>query len=281
VSSANEVPPPDPAPAPDPLRPVATCDRSIVGGYRLAAASVIGRGHVLQQRPCDDAFSLVAGGDGSREWWFAAVADGAGSRPLSRFGAEAATWAAAERAIEALGGGAAVRDAVAAAAAHARVVQAEHASQRGFAVSDLSCTLLCLACVREGSRLVIATFQVGDGLIATVDDRGVIAPLAQSDDQVPGQTLFLDSLGDDALAARIRSEELAGCPRGFLIATDGLADDLIPWSENGPILAGELEQMAALDGDAGAKLGDILSYEKRGSFDDRTLVVGWRRSESP
>jgi hypothetical protein len=280
VSPENQAPPADPAP--DPLRAVATCDRSIVGGYRLAAASVIGRGHVLQQRPCDDAFALVTGGDGSREWWFAAVADGAGSRPLSRFGAEAATWAAAERAIQLLAAGAPPREAITAAAVHARVVQAEHASQRGFAVSDLSCTLLCLAFVLEGSRLTVATFLVGDGLIATIDDRGVITPLAEADDQVPGQTLFLDSLaGDDSLGARVRSEELAGRPRGFLVATDGVADDLIPWSENGPILAGELEQMAALEHDAGIRLGEILSYEKRGSFDDRTLVVGWRRGESP
>lgn len=280
MSFENEAPPPEPAP--NPPRVVTACDRSIVGGYRLAAASVIGRGHVLQQRPCDDAFSLVTGRDGSREWWFAAVADGAGSRPLSRFGAEAATWAAAERAIQMLAAGAPVREAVGASAAHARVIQAEHAGQRGFAVSDLSCTLLCLACERAGSRLTVATFQVGDGLIATLDDRGMITPLAVADDQVPGQTLFLDSLGsDERWEARIRSEELAEPPRGLLVATDGLADDLIPWSENGPILAGELEQMAALVDDAGARLGEILSYEKRGSFDDRTLVVAWRREGGP
>jgi len=253
-----------------------------VGGYRLAAASVVGRGHIHQQRPCDDAFSLAAGRDGSREWWFATVADGAGSRPLSRHGAEAATAAAAERGAAMLAAGSSLREAITAAAAHARAVHAERASERGVAASDLACTLLCLACALEEERISVATFQVGDGLIAVVDDHGAITPLAQADDQVPGQTLFLDNIADgESRDARIRCEELPARPRGFLVATDGVADDLIPWSENGPILAHELEQMAALADDAGVRLGEILSYEKRGSFDDRTLVVAWRRGESP
>jgi hypothetical protein len=45
---------------------------------------------------------------------------------------------------------------------------------------------------------------------------------------------------------------------------------------NGPILATELRQIAGLDGDAGPRLGQLLEYEKRGSFDDRTLVIAWR-----
>jgi hypothetical protein len=68
-------------------------------------------------------------------------------------------------------------------------------------------------------------------------------------------------------------------PHGFLIATDGVADDLIPLADNGPILAAELARLAALDGDAGVLLGEVLDYEKRGSFDDRTLVMAWRRRE--
>ncbi len=277
-----DTPPAPAAPAPDAIRPVATDDHSLVGGYRIVGASIVGRGHVYQQRPCDDAYKIVVGCDGSRAWWFAAVADGAGSRALSRHGAEAATSAAAQRAAETLAAGGALRDAIAAAVSIARTAQADRARQHGAGVADLSCTLLCLACAIErseidGPRMSLATFQVGDGLIAAIDDRGAIVPLAQADDEVPGATLFLESLDDHGWDARIRCAELASPPRGLVVATDGLADDLIPWSENGPILAGELDQMAAL-ADAGVRLGEILSYEKHGSFDDRTLVVAWRCS---
>lgn len=268
---------PAPAAPADAVRPVATSDHSLVGGYRIAAASIVGRGHVYQQRPCDDAYQIAVGRDGGRAWWFAAVADGAGSRALSRYGAEAATSAAAQRAAEALAAGWSLRDAIAAAVAIARTAQADRARQHGAGVADLSCTLLCLACGIDGQRMSLATFQVGDGLIAAIDDHGAIVPLAQADDEVPGATLFLESLDDHGWDARIRCEELAVPPRGLVVATDGLADDLIPWSENGPILAGELDQMAAL-ADAGVRLGEILSYEKHGSFDDRTLVVAWRCS---
>ncbi|TMQ19497.1 MAG: protein phosphatase 2C domain-containing protein [Deltaproteobacteria bacterium] len=264
-------------PAPDAIRPVATSDHSVVAGYRVAAASIVGRGHVYQQRPCDDAYSIVVGHDGSRTWWFAAVADGAGSRALSRHGADAATAAAAQRAAEVLAAGVSLRGAIAAAVSIARTAQADRARHHGVGVADLSCTLLCLACAIDGPHMSLATFQVGDGLIAAIDDHGAIMPLAQADDEVPGATLFLESLDDHGWDARIRCEEPASPPRGLFVATDGLADDLIPWSENGPILAGELDQMAAL-ADAGARLGEILSYEKHGSFDDRTLVVAWRCS---
>jgi hypothetical protein len=267
------------APASDAIRSVATSDHSLVGGYRVMAASIVGRGHVYQQRPCDDAYKIVVGCDASRAWWFAAVADGAGSRALSRHGAEAATSAAAQRAAESLAAGSSLRDAVAAAVSIARTAQADRARQHGASVADLSCTLLCLACGIDGGRMSLATFQVGDGLIAAIDDRCAIVPLAKADDEVPGATLFLDSLDDRGWDARIRCEEPASPPRGLVIATDGLADDLIPWSENGPILAGELDQIAALP-DAGVRLGEILSYEKHGSFDDRTLVVAWRSGPS-
>lgn len=268
------------APAPEAIPSVVTSDHGLVAGYRVVAASIRGRGHVYQQRPCDDAYKIVVDRDGSRAWWFAAVADGAGSRALSRHGAEAATSAAAQRAAEALAAGASLRDAIAAAVSIARTAQADRARQHGVGVEDLSCTLLCLACVIErgsGPRMSLATFQVGDGLIAAIDDHGAIVPLAQADDEVPGATLFLENLDEHGRDARIRCEELTVPPRGLVVATDGLADDLIPWSENGPILAGELDPMAAL-ADAGVRLGEILSYEKHGSFDDRTLVVAWRCS---
>jgi hypothetical protein len=61
-----------------------------------------------------------------------------------------------------------------------------------------------------------------------------------------------------------------------LVATDGVSDDLIPLAENGPILAQELRAVAAITSDAGKRLGELLDYEKRGSFDDRTLVIAWR-----
>lgn len=54
-----------------------------VGPYLVVGASAIGRLHLAHGQPRDDAFVVRAIG----EWLAAAVADGLGSRPFSRFGA--------------------------------------------------------------------------------------------------------------------------------------------------------------------------------------------------
>jgi hypothetical protein len=54
-----------------------------VGSYRIVGASAVGQLHRARNLPRDDAFVIRAAGP----WLCAAVADGVGSRPLSRYGA--------------------------------------------------------------------------------------------------------------------------------------------------------------------------------------------------
>jgi hypothetical protein len=257
-------------------RPRDHADLSLVGGYRVVGASVLGRGHAHQGRPRDDAFELRADASAEPPWWFAAIADGAGSRPDSRFAALAVTRAAAEAASMRRAEGATPRDVMLAAVDAAHAAQRATAAERAVDIGEMSCTLLCLLCAVGADGVTAVTFQIGDGLIACSDDAGMLFPLAAADDDVPGFTWFLEMLEDPA--PRIREHGFVAPPRGFLIATDGVSDDLIPLTDNGPILAGELAGIAALEGgvDAGVRLAEVLDYEKRGSFDDRTLVMAWR-----
>ncbi len=54
-----------------------------VGSYRIVGASAVGQLHLSRNLPRDDAFVIRAAGP----WLSVAVADGVGSRPLSRYGA--------------------------------------------------------------------------------------------------------------------------------------------------------------------------------------------------
>lgn len=63
------------------------------GGLKVLAARVRGRQHRHEGRNCDDWLEIAQAG----EWTIVAVADGAGSRPLSRVGAKVSCRAAAEK----------------------------------------------------------------------------------------------------------------------------------------------------------------------------------------
>jgi hypothetical protein len=56
---------------------------AVAGPYLVVGASAVGQIHLGQGLPRDDAFVIRAAGP----WLAAAVADGVGSRPLSRYGA--------------------------------------------------------------------------------------------------------------------------------------------------------------------------------------------------
>lgn len=70
------------------------------GAYRFVGASAIGKLHLRENRPRDDAFAIRAAG----VWLAVAVADGVGSRKYSRYGASFAVEALCEHLLrEALG----------------------------------------------------------------------------------------------------------------------------------------------------------------------------------
>src|SRR5262249_4473585 len=75
--------------------------RDLGGGYRLIAARVRGKKHKHEATNCDDWFESIQAGP----WTIIAVADGAGSRRLSRLGAKVSCRRAARFLADALSAG--------------------------------------------------------------------------------------------------------------------------------------------------------------------------------
>jgi serine/threonine protein phosphatase PrpC len=245
------------------------------GEYLLVGASRRGRSHEHMGTYREDAFAVGAHPSGA---WVIAVADGAGSCRLSRVGARIATQVARDRVLQALqctGDEAALepREAVIQAARHARSEIEIAAHQRGCSLADLSCTLLVLLYrpTERGGQVV--AFQVGDGLVAAIEPDGTLIPLTAVDAATwAGETRFLTSDLGDTWRDRAQLVPFPEPPHGFLVASDGVADDLVPLDRNGPILWREVGK-AIGQPEPDGELLKLLNYKKRGSFDDRTLVV--------
>lgn len=243
-----------------------------VGEYLVCGASRRGRSHAHSGTYREDAIVLSA--DADAPWWLIAVADGAGSCPLSRVGSGLATREAARYVRDTWQTGADLAKLVSAAAEASLLALQAEAGRRQCPLTHLSCTLLLLL-VSGGEA---AVFQAGDGIVASISENGSLAILAQPDsEEFAGATHFLT--GDHVRGtwtSRTRIVRLDPGPAGFLVATDGVSDDLVPYERNGPIITREISRIVAGD-DPGLALLGLLGYEKRGSFDDRTLAVAWRR----
>ncbi len=251
-------------------------------GWRMVAASRRGKMHAQQGRYRDDAFALGTTG----EWLLIAVADGAGAHEHSRIGARVAADAAV----------AGMRDVVAALPAEATsplpltpqqlrgcamaafraadaAVRAE-AARRHVDVRDLSCTLLAVALrvtARDGCDLAIG--QIGDGMILAVERDEAALELASADvGTYAGETVFLTGLAQTAWYDHCYASQPATPPALLLIMTDGVADDLAPLDLQLPTLLGGVRD-ALRTPQPDRALAQMLAYDKRASFDDRTLVV--------
>jgi serine/threonine protein phosphatase PrpC len=244
--------------------------------HRIFAASRRGRSHETAGTPREDSFSLASDNE---SWWFCAVADGAGSRRLAQLGARVATATATDT-VRILS--AQMSDPISIvekAALAARKALEATAGDLVCEIEDLACTLLLLLHLQGRVSRTVTTFQIGDGLIATLSSDGTITPIAVADEEpFAGSTHFLT--GSRVLKTwdeRIRTTELVadGAAETTLMMTDGVADDLIPLDRNGPILLAEIKRISSDPSPDQLLLDEVLSYQKRGSFDDRTLVVGW------
>jgi hypothetical protein len=177
------------------------------------------------------------------------VADGAGSKALSRVGASVSAEGAANFLAERLTGGMGApgltellaeaaghaRSAVSAAAA-ARQDSEEHRAVCGgiVTVEDLSATLLLV--VWDGRTL--ATLQVGDGAILGVGERLDVVECGKAiSGQYAGETEFLTTFqGDFTDCVTVVNDKFSS----VLIMTDGVSDDYFPLDPGGRRLAGDL-----------------------------------------
>ena len=190
--------------------------------YKTACARIVGRSHAQTQTPCQDYVSSRQG----RDIACIALADGAGSRPHSEFGAEVAVRATIRfvcRHFDALWAQSAA-DAPGVArqlADYCLAALRRQAKRMDCRVEDLACTLLFV--VHQGGRYLAG--HLGDGLIARLGAGGQVEALSPPDNgEFANTTRFLT----DASAVRhlriLRGED-AG-PLGFVVMSDGTAESL-------------------------------------------------------
>jgi hypothetical protein len=269
--------------------------------WRLLAASVRGRLHAHQALWRDDSFAWA----GASDWTCLAVADGAGSASLSRIGSHLACVAGVKALADALRTCRfsptedevppqqdlhRIRDALVFAARAGRQAIGAEAERREQPLHLFHTTLLLVAHVPLAERDFVAALQIGDGAVALYRGPGVCQVLGQADrGGYASETLFLTTPGIEEELERRTS---FACPSGLLalaVMTDGVADDFFPEDqrlvelfEGDPIPDLQDPQGLPLRGVLPGVLPDVrdgqalvewLGYRKRGSSDDRTLVL--------
>jgi hypothetical protein len=299
------------------LDPPESCDPTRHREWRLArvgdawtllGASVRGRLHAHQALWRDDSFAWNT----VEEWTCVAVGDGAGSASLSRVGSRIACdegvralsaaltgWKppAEEDGTPSQDGLRRFRKLLAGAAQQARAAIIAEAVRRGQPLRDFHTTCLLLAHRPFGDGDLVAALQVGDGCVGLYTGPHACRVLGDADHGTfASETRFLTTPGiEDDLERRIVFAFMRDL-RAVALMTDGVSDDFHPESrrlvelfEGNPIadlktadggpVRGVLHGVAA-DPRDGEALAAWLQYEKRGSSDDRTLVV-LLRTETP
>lgn len=267
---------------------------------RLVAASLRGRSHAHAALPRDDAFGLGC----ARGWQILAVADGAGSAPFSRKGAEIACEQAVSLCSWHLANSAELdllldqQDAMttqndwlprakklawsilpqAALEAHKAIREEAQAMER--LPKQYATTLLLAAVKKCPSGWAILSFQIGDGaMVAMSPDKAML--LAQPDEgDFAGQTRFITmpEVFEQQEISRRLCITLVPDLTSLLLLTDGITDPFFGSQEalNNADLWQKLwrEIMAKMNGEsAESNLREWLGFWSRGNHDDRTMAI--------
>ncbi len=250
-------------------------DRRIWPGTAvLVAASRRGKLHAHEGKYRDDAFSIRKRGC----WAIAAVADGAGSRPLARHGAQTATRAAVSHLSRALSWRRRITAPVLAGMMREAMDQARdsvlgEAQKLSRPFSDFACTLLVFACRVGNGPTLIGFSQVGDGLIAYVSGHDLHIPIKPHIGLYANETMFIVSDDGSHPTSQTAVVETGEVPDVVAAMTDGISDDLDRFVTGPTGFLRQARQVLLAGGEHGRKLLRIINYDLRGSFDDRTAVL--------
>jgi serine/threonine protein phosphatase PrpC len=277
------------------------------GIWTVMGASIRGKLHAHTGSWRDDNFAY----DRVQEWTILAVADGAGSAPLSRVGSHLACKSAIEKIKLLLEGFSLpqwtseelrksalekIKAFLVAATTDAQYELMREAQRRESSLKSLHTTLLLALHSPWGDNDLVASIQVGDGCIGLVDAEGKFTLLGAADHgSHASETIFLTSIKD--LLAKPLDQRVIFCIKNGMQAlalmSDGVSDDFFPENEhlwqiftgspierlkdiNGGPVYGIMKSVLADPREGGALL-DWLRYEKKQSADDRTLLVMFRR----
>lgn len=277
----------------------------LASGWKVIGASRRGYAHSYQGSYREDDFNIVS----QQGMALVAIADGVSSKSSSRFGARAAVLGATVSAdqqlflmlAQALNRHRRQPDYENIArtilfnslqSAYASVEQ--QARARNLAVDDLQSTLLVfLAAPLAAGGLLVASVQVGDGAIFALEPDHGSAPrdqwsfLQQPQIQAAGNEVqpFMTSSRD--MWEQVMQVKLLDNPAAVMGMTDGTADDIEPPPRTAQnpdadpfFLVNDfykhIQADALSNGLPGAGLLKFLSYKKKGSADDRTVVCLYR-----
>jgi len=155
----------------------------------------------------------------------------------------------------------------------------EHARSLGLELADLSCTALALLLNVETGKGAVG--QVGDGAILGLTAGGKVLELVQAPDTGdPQATYTLNKPNFERYLAPAIVERPAADPFvAFYVMTDGLSGDLLysPQHELLQDWAQKVDRNLRLSSSpaqaAAGMLNWLATYQVKGSWDDRTLVV--------
>lgn len=274
----------------------------VAGGWQIIGASRRGYGHSYEGSYREDDFNIVS----HQGIALVAIADGVSSKSSSRFGARAAVlgatmFADATRLMQELSNRRGKADSE--TIAHAILLNSLHsaygsveqqARARNLTVDDLQSTLLVfLAAPIDQRRLLLASVQVGDGALFALQPERGSAPreqwcfLQKPQIQAAGNEVqpFMTSTPD--MWEQVMSVKFLDNPAAIMGMTDGTADDIEPPPRPTQNLDADpfflvddfykhIQTDALHTGQPGAGLLKFLSYKKKGSTDDRTVVCLYR-----
>lgn len=263
--------------------------------WRVAAGSVRGKLHAHRGSWREDAFALTNVETEGGAWSVSIVSDGAGSAPLSRVGSNTACAAAKSSLQVSLKELATLsneqgqlvshdlprlRQAIVQAGLDALKAVEEQAETRDKPLTAFAATLLILVRREWNGCQLYAALQVGDGSIALWDGKAVTILGEADHGQNSGETRFLTTIGiENELAARVKFS-IKNHLEAFAVMSDGVSDDFYPENTQLEELFTAALPLTQNAEDGGAAVVSWLGYEKRGSSDDRTLIIGWPHKQA-
>ena len=276
----------EPADQTDAVAHSASQNLSAPDGWQLSAASVRGKLHAHRALWREDSFALGTVETAGGAWSVCIVSDGAGSAPLSRVGSNVVCQTALGDLLGALGEIETLSDdinadlprikaALVGAANAALTALREQAQTRNQPLAAFAATLLILVRREWKSSQLCAALQVGDGAIA-LDCASGLKMLGEADHgQHSSETRFLTTGGmEDDFANRVKFS-LPADLNATLVISDGVSDDYFPEDKRLAEVFDAVKPLAQGAEDAASALLEWLGYEKKGSSDDRTLVLSW------
>ena len=246
-------------------------------GYRLVAASHRGKTHAHQGTFREDATALAT----TDYWNIMAVADGAGTADLARVGSNLAVTRAVEAMKAAMPDPPTTEDigrAIWAGLRAAYQAVRTWANEQEVNASDLSTTLQLLIHWPQGRGCLLGVAHVGDGIVTaeTQDGQYYLLTDPDTDPEEASRTLFLTSGPLKQWLERTKVYQFDEPLDIVALMTDGLSGDLEPYAEllhtnlfealRSRVLCYPLKYQEQA-------LLALISYDRRGSFDDRTLAV--------